>query len=114
MPVCKIDAGVSRLPTYICSTRLINSCIGSGIGRETAFTFAEKGSQGIIFADINEESAKASVEESKKFASHPEYRAISYAVDVADREKVRMLMQFAAREFGRLDFCCNCAGVSRR
>lgn len=46
---------------------------GSGISREAAFSIAEAGAAVVVFADMNESTAKASSEESKKYASNKNY-----------------------------------------
>lgn len=45
---------------------------GGGIGREAAFSLAEARAKVVVFADMNETTAKASSEESKKYASGDE------------------------------------------
>lgn len=68
--------------------------------------------RGVVFADLNEPGAAASAEASRKYAKHAEYRAISVAVDVVDEEKVQNMIDVAIREFGRIDYNVNSAGVS--
>lgn len=85
-----------------------------GIGRETAYAFAEASAAGILFADINEHGAKESAETSKKFATHADFRALGLKVDISDVESVQNMVNVAKREFGRIDYSVNSTGVSFR
>ncbi|WYZ46608.1 hypothetical protein EsH8_IX_000833 [Colletotrichum jinshuiense] len=84
---------------------------GSGIGRATGYTFAASRARAVIFTDINEDSAVAAATRSKDFATNPEYEARGYRMDVTDEAAVTALMQTVAREFGRVDYLVNSAGV---
>ncbi|KAI1371684.1 NAD(P)-binding protein [Hypoxylon crocopeplum] len=84
----------------------------SGVGKEVAFTFAEAGAKGVIFADINEPAVTQASEESKKLASNPLYRTIAVRTDVTDADSVQALVDLAVKEFGRIDYCINSAGVA--
>ena len=66
-----------------------------------------------MFADINEENAKASAEESKTYATNKDYHATSFKVDVTDEKGVQAMVAFVVDKFGRLDYAVNGAGVSR-
>ena len=83
----------------------------SGIGQNTAFSFAESGAIGIVFADIDEKGAHDSAEKSSKFATNPEYSAIAIRVDVTDPTSVQAMVDTTVREFGRIDYSVNSAGV---
>ncbi|CAN8097863.1 unnamed protein product [Discula destructiva] len=83
----------------------------SGIGKETAFSFAEAGVQAVVFADLNEEGAAAAAEESKKYAKNAQYKAISVKVEISDEESVKNLFATAVKEFGRVDYAVNSAGI---
>lgn len=84
----------------------------SGIGRETGFSMAEAGVAGIVFADRNEQGARAAAEESKCYAQTPSYRAIAVAVDVTDPSSVQEMVDQTMKEFGRIDYNVNSAGVA--
>lgn len=84
----------------------------SGIGRETAYSFAEAGASAIIFADINLAGAQESAEHSKTFATNTDYRTLVIRVDVTDHESVKAMVEVAVKEFGRIDYSINSAGVS--
>lgn len=83
----------------------------SGIGKETALSFAEAGVQSVVCADLNEEGAKQVVEESKRYAKHTGYRAIAVKLDISDEESVKSLVATTVKEFGRIDYAVNSAGV---
>ena len=84
---------------------------GSGIGRETGHTFAERGATGICFADIDENAARDAADVSQKFATKDGYRAIAMSVDVTDRGSVRAVVVATQKAFGRIDYNINSAGV---
>lgn len=86
---------------------------GSGIGREAAFSLAEAGAKAVVFADMNLETAKVSSEDSKKYASNKEYQTTTFEMNVKDDASVQAMVDFVVKEFGRLDYAINAAGVSR-
>ncbi|KAM0804373.1 hypothetical protein BDR22DRAFT_885635 [Usnea florida] len=89
---------------------LITGAAG-GIGREATLAFAEAGASGIIFADLDEAGAHDSAEQSKSLASHSEYRYLVVHVDITDAESVQAMVDAAVKEFGRIDYSVNCAGI---
>lgn len=50
--------------------------------------------------------------DSKKLAVSDEYKAISFTVDVTDAHGIQEMVQFALKEFARIDYLVNAAGVS--
>ncbi|KAI0389317.1 oxidoreductase, partial [Xylariaceae sp. FL0594] len=84
---------------------------GRGIGREAGFSLAEAGAAVIVFADKDEDTAKASSEESKKYASNKEYRTTIFQMNVQNEESVQAMVDFVVKEFGRLDYAVNAAGI---
>ena len=84
---------------------------GGGIGQEAAFSLAEAGAKAIVFADINMARAEEAVESTKKFATHPEYRGVVCKVDVTVPDQVQHMVDFTVKEFGRIDYAINGAGV---
>ncbi|XXH05956.1 hypothetical protein Hte_012399 [Hypoxylon texense] len=82
-----------------------------GIGKEVAFTFAEAGAKGILFADWDAEGAAKAAETSKDLALCPTYRALSVKVDVVDIVSVQAMVDLAVKEFERIDYCINAVGV---
>ena len=67
-----------------------------------------------MFADIDETSAQSAAEESSRYASNPNYTAHAIAVDVADEESVQTMVDATVKQFGRIDYCVNSAGVGSR
>ena len=65
----------------------------------------------MVFADINEEGAWAAAEESKKLAKDVSFKAIAVKVDIIDEASVDNMVQTALKEFGRIDYSVNSAGV---
>lgn len=61
---------------------------------------------------MNEETAKTSSEESKKYASNKGYQTTVFKMNVQDDKSVQDMVDFVVKEFGRLDYAVNCAGVS--
>ncbi|EMR63235.1 putative short-chain dehydrogenase reductase family protein [Eutypa lata UCREL1] len=96
--------------TYLDGVALVVGS-GSGIGREAAFSIAEAGAKAVVFADMNDETAKASSEESKKYASNKEYQTTIFKMNVQDDKSVQDMVNFVVREFGRIDYAVNSAGV---
>lgn len=66
-----------------------------------------------MFADIDEVRVVKSSEDSKKLATNPDYQARAYALDVTQAQSVDALIEKTVKEFGRIDYLINCAGVSR-
>lgn len=75
--------------------------------------FASEGAKGVAFADINLTAAMEAAEESKAQASNSAYRAIALQVDVSNEESVQRMVNTTLKEFNRIDYSVNSAGVSR-
>ena len=73
--------------------------------------YAEEGAAGVAFADIDLEAAEKAAKESIGMARNPNYRAISIHVDIAQEKDVGNMVQRTCKEFGRIDYAVNCAGV---
>ncbi|PLB50192.1 oxidoreductase [Aspergillus steynii IBT 23096] len=84
---------------------------GRGIGQQAALSLAEAGARVVVFADINEETAKESAEQSKQYVSNKDYQATFFKVNVIDEKRVQEMVDFVVQEFGRLDYCVNGAGI---
>ncbi|WP_344524391.1 SDR family oxidoreductase [Streptomyces albiaxialis] len=80
---------------------------GSGIGRATAFSFAEAGAR-IVAVDRDAESA-ARTADMARLVGAPE--AWDETVDVADEQQMEKLAQKVAEEYGVVDVLVNNAGV---
>ncbi|KAL4772927.1 hypothetical protein BDW60DRAFT_222134 [Aspergillus nidulans var. acristatus] len=84
---------------------------GRGIGQQAAFSIAEAGARAVVFADMDEETARASAEESKQYATNVDYEAAYFVVNVKDEVKVNEMVDFVVSKFGRIDYAVNAAGV---
>ncbi|PBK64242.1 oxidoreductase [Armillaria solidipes] len=83
----------------------------SGIGQAVTIAYAKAGVEGILACDINFDGLDATIEECKKVASHPNFRVLPLKVDVRiDRDVINMV-ETAVKEFGRLDYAANVAGI---
>jgi len=79
---------------------------GSGIGRGLSMELASRGAR-VIVADINTAGAgetAAAIREKGGFAEH-------IALDVADQDAVRWVVNRAVGDYGRLDYMFNNAGI---
>ncbi|RDL36253.1 uncharacterized protein BP5553_06865 [Venustampulla echinocandica] len=83
----------------------------AGIGEEVGYAFAEAGASGVVFADINYEQAAENAEKSKAHATNPKYRALAIKVDVSDPANVQEMVDFTVKEFDRIDYSVNSAGL---
>jgi len=79
---------------------------GMGIGRAVALAFAKEGA-GVVVADINADAAKETVELVEKAGG----KALFVQCDVTKEEEIKAMVEAAEREFGRLDYACNNAGI---
>jgi NAD(P)-dependent dehydrogenase (short-subunit alcohol dehydrogenase family)/pimeloyl-ACP methyl ester carboxylesterase len=80
---------------------------GSGIGRATAFAFAESGAR-VVAVDRDAESAARTVELARLIGA-PE--AWAETVDVSDGQAMEKLAQKVATEYGVVDVLVNNAGI---
>jgi NAD(P)-dependent dehydrogenase (short-subunit alcohol dehydrogenase family) len=78
----------------------------SGIGLETARTFAEAGAA-VVLADIDEKAAWAAMEDLISGG----HKALALHCNVADEAQVAAMVERAISTFGRLDIAFNNAGV---
>lgn len=78
----------------------------SGIGKATAYTFAEKGAY-IMIGDIVEDAGLLLVEE----LENKGIKAGFVKVDVCQSSEVENMVKATIDTFGKIDFCVNSAGV---
>src|ERR1700732_4778860 len=78
----------------------------TGIGRATAFAFAEEGAR-IVISGRREEEGKKLVAELRKLGAEVEFARS----DVRHEEDLRSLVDKDVARFGRLDAAVNCAGT---
>jgi NAD(P)-dependent dehydrogenase (short-subunit alcohol dehydrogenase family) len=79
---------------------------GSGIGRASAFRFAEEGAN-VVVADVVEETGRETAERIEDAGGN----ATFVEVDVSDLESTQRMVDVAVETYGRLDFAHNNAGI---
>ncbi|MEE9167718.1 MAG: 3-oxoacyl-ACP reductase FabG [Candidatus Neomarinimicrobiota bacterium] len=79
---------------------------GQGIGRETAFRFAQEGAR-VVVAEVNQTTGESAAREIS--SSGPE--ALFVHVDITHRESVRQMVTSMMDKFGCIDVLVNNAGV---
>jgi len=83
----------------------------SGIGKATALLYAEEGCKKIAIADVNAESLEKAKKEVE--SANPGVTVLPIVVDVRNQESVEAMVAAVVKEFGRVDYCCNSAGILR-
>ncbi|RJE24923.1 short chain dehydrogenase [Aspergillus sclerotialis] len=83
---------------------------GSGIGKSTAFAFAQNGIQGLVLVDINATVLEGTRDELK--TRYPKLEVLIIATDVANEASVDSAVNAAVEKFGRVDIAINSAGIS--
>lgn len=78
----------------------------SGIGRETARLFAERGMAGVVIADLDAEGGEQAVSEVQERGA----KGLFVDTDVTNEDRVKAMVEQAQREFGRIDVLLNAAG----
>ena len=89
----------------------------SGIGRACAKTFARDGAAGVAVLDVNHDSllqVKAEItEEQKKYGGKP-CNVIAHVLDVTNEDHVEQVVANVVKDFGRIDYAVNAAGVAMK
>ena len=80
---------------------------GSGMGRATAFVFAEAGAK-VVVSDINENQ----IDEVAKEIDSSEEACLKQVLDVTNQENINEAVTNVIKEFGQLDILVNNAGIS--
>ena len=80
---------------------------GSGMGRATAFVFAEAGAK-VVVSDINENQ----IDEVAKEIDSSEGACLKQVLDVTNQENINEAVTNVIKEFGQLDILVNNAGIS--
>ena len=80
---------------------------GSGMGRATAFVFAEAGAK-VVVSDINEKQ----IDEVTREIGSSEGTCLKQALDVTNQENINDAVTNVIKEFGQLDILVNNAGIS--
>ncbi len=80
---------------------------GNGMGRATAFVFAEAGAK-VVVSDINEKQ----IDEVAKEIGSSEGTCLKQVLDVTNQENINEGITNVIKEFGQLDILVNNAGIS--
>jgi 3-oxoacyl-[acyl-carrier protein] reductase len=80
---------------------------GSGMGRATAFVFAEAGAK-VVVSDVNEKQ----IDEVAKEIGSSEVTCLKQALDVTNQKNINEAVANVIKEFGQLDILINNAGIS--
>lgn len=78
----------------------------SGIGRETALVFTERGAS-VCISDVDRDGLKETEDQIRKKGGN----VLAVTADVLNENDVKMQIEAAVKEFGGLDGACNNAGV---
>lgn len=81
----------------------------SGIGRATSILFAVEGCQRIVIADMNFEGLDETVRSIAE--ANADTQVLTVDVNLRDEESVQRLLERAMEKWGRVDYCCNVAGI---
>jgi len=81
----------------------------SGIGENTAKSFAKEGINGLLILDINETLGNKVISQLK--SSFPQLECYFRICDVTNFQNIKDSFKFAFDTFGRIDIVCNNAGV---
>jgi 3-oxoacyl-[acyl-carrier protein] reductase len=82
---------------------------GRGIGKAIAERLASEGAD-VVICDIDKEAAEKTAEEIK--SKYP-VKAIAIYADVANEEDVNSMVEETIKNFGRVDFLINNAGITK-
>jgi len=80
---------------------------GSGMGRATAFVFAEAGAK-VVVSDVNEKQ----IDEVANEIISSERTCLKQVLDVTNKENIKEAVSNTIKEFGQLDILVNNAGIS--
>lgn len=81
---------------------------GSGIGKEGAILYCKEGAR-VVIADFSEDAGKNTEAELKASG----FEVSFFKVNVADRDQVRDMVDFAIEKYGKIDILINNAGITQ-
>lgn len=84
----------------------------SGMGRETAKTFARDGCAGIALLDMNADALKQVQEEVQSLSKIKDFKVVTHVLDVSDESAVEKVVTSVKESFGRIDYVVNAAGIA--
>ncbi|TKA59792.1 hypothetical protein B0A49_11740 [Cryomyces minteri] len=88
---------------------LVTGAAGTGIGAATAMAFAEAGCRRIAITDMNAKELNDT--QAAILAQSPNAKVLVRTGDIASEAFVDSFIAAVVKEFGRLDYAVNCAGI---
>lgn len=82
----------------------------SGIGQATASVFAAEGCKRMVLADVDISGLEST--KRKLTADYRDIEVLTLKVDLRDEASVDGFIAAAVEKFGRIDYCCNIAGIT--
>ncbi|KAJ9612904.1 hypothetical protein H2200_002845 [Cladophialophora chaetospira] len=79
-----------------------------GLGNAIGVSFSKEGARGVVLVDIQD---KATFEEGKKAVEKYGAKVLCIRADVTKEEDVERAVNEAVKEFGRIDYAANFAGI---
>ncbi|PSK55433.1 Levodione reductase [Elsinoe australis] len=87
----------------------------SGIARACAHTFARDGCAGLALLDMNEtalQTVKTEIEKAQAERGQKPCKVIAFPCNVTNEAQVDQIVVDVAKEFGRIDYVVNAAGIA--
>jgi 3-oxoacyl-[acyl-carrier protein] reductase len=100
---------LTALSRSVAGKRVLVTGAASGMGRATAFLFADEGAH-VAVVDLHAERVLEVVDEIR--AQHGMRSASGFVADVGDHESLRHLVAAVVSELGGIDVLVNNAGLS--
>lgn len=104
-----VTGRLTSLSRSLAGKRVIVTGAASGMGRATAYLFADEGAR-VVVADMNADGVHRVVDEIREV--HGEASAAGISVDITEDESRRALLRLCVDKFEGLDILVNNAGVS--
>ena len=84
----------------------------SGMGKVTAQKFAQDGAAGVALLDLNGEALEKVKADVEPLAQRKDFKVVTHTLDVSDEKEVDKAVGSIAKEFGRIDYVVNAAGIA--
>lgn len=82
------------------------------MGRECAKKFAQDGAAGVALLDINSEGLDKTKKEVEPLSQTKGFKVTTHTVDISNESEVDKVVESIAKDFGRLDYVVNAAGIA--